>query len=91
MTVPLYVLATCAMLVGIVFGNWTGLFERHLEKTFRFEDLGHAAGPHGHRRAGGGGSELARSEPRRDWRRGSGRSTGRRSTSFMSTSFTSAS
>jgi len=38
MTVPLMVLAVCAVLAGLVFGP-TGLFERHLEKTFQFEHL----------------------------------------------------
>ena len=38
MTVPLMILAVCAVLVGLVFGA-SGLFERHLEKTFAFEDL----------------------------------------------------
>lgn len=39
MTVPLMILAVCAVLVGIVFGP-THLFEHHLEKTFQFERLG---------------------------------------------------
>jgi NADH-quinone oxidoreductase subunit L len=43
MTVPLYVLAACAALAGIVFGS-TGLFEHHLAKTFGFEGLGHVSG-----------------------------------------------
>lgn len=40
MTIPLVILAVCALGVGFAFGP-TGLFERHLEKTFRFESLGH--------------------------------------------------
>ena len=43
MTVPLMILAVCALLVGMIFGEWTGLFERHLEKTFEFERLPHLA------------------------------------------------
>jgi proton-translocating NADH-quinone oxidoreductase chain L len=38
MTVPLMILAVCALLAGLVFG-WTGIFERHLEKTTYFESL----------------------------------------------------
>jgi NADH-quinone oxidoreductase subunit L len=42
MTVPLIVLAACAILVGLLFGP-TGLFEHHLAKTYRFEDLADVA------------------------------------------------
>ncbi len=38
MTVPLMILAVCALLAGLVFG-WTGIFERHLEKTLYFDHL----------------------------------------------------
>ena len=38
MTVPLMILAACAVLVGIVFGP-THLFEHHLEKTYGFDRL----------------------------------------------------
>jgi NADH-quinone oxidoreductase subunit L len=38
MTLPLMVLAACAVLVGIVFGP-TGWFEHHLEATFAFEQF----------------------------------------------------
>jgi NADH-quinone oxidoreductase subunit L len=39
MVIPLYILAACALVVGMIFGNWTGLFERHLEHSFGFEEL----------------------------------------------------
>ena len=42
MTIPLIVLAVCALLVGLVFGP-THWFEHHLEKTFQFEHLRHLA------------------------------------------------
>jgi NADH-quinone oxidoreductase subunit L len=42
MTYPLLVLAGCAVLAGFVFGP-THWFEHHLEHTFGFEQLGHAA------------------------------------------------
>ncbi len=38
MTVPLMILAACAILVGVVFGP-THLFAHHLDKTFGFEGL----------------------------------------------------
>jgi NADH-quinone oxidoreductase subunit L len=44
MTVPLIVLAACAVLVGLLFGP-TGLFEHHLAKTYRFEDLADVVHP----------------------------------------------
>ena len=40
MTIPLVILAVCALLVGFVFGP-THLLEHHLEKTLGFEKLGH--------------------------------------------------
>jgi NADH-quinone oxidoreductase subunit L len=43
MTYPLFVLAGCAILVGLLFGS-TGWFEHHLERTLAFEALRH--GPH---------------------------------------------
>ena len=43
MIVPLYILAACAVLAGMVFG-WSGLFEHHLEKTFGFERLAEGSG-----------------------------------------------
>jgi NADH-quinone oxidoreductase subunit L len=39
MTIPLVVLAGCALVVGWLFGPPTGIFERHLDKTFGFENL----------------------------------------------------
>jgi NADH-quinone oxidoreductase subunit L len=44
MTLPLLILAVCALLAGICFGP-THLFEHHLQKTFGWELLGH--GEHG--------------------------------------------
>ena len=44
MTLPLLILAGCALLAGICFGP-THLFEHHLQKTFGWELLGH--GEHG--------------------------------------------
>ena len=44
MTLPLLILAGCALLAGIIFGP-TDLFEHHLHKTFGWELLGH--GEHG--------------------------------------------
>ena len=41
MTIPLMVLAGCAVLVGLLFGPTTW-FEHHLEQTLGFEALGHA-------------------------------------------------
>lgn len=38
MTVPLMILAGCAILVGVVFGP-THLFAHHLDKTFEYESL----------------------------------------------------
>jgi NADH-quinone oxidoreductase subunit L len=46
MTIPLIVLAVCALLVGLLFGP-TGLFEHHLAKEFRFEDLRAVSGHEG--------------------------------------------
>jgi NADH-quinone oxidoreductase subunit L len=43
MTVPLIILAVCALLVGLVFGP-TGLFERHLGHTLGFAEAGHEGG-----------------------------------------------
>ncbi|WP_165221510.1 NADH-quinone oxidoreductase subunit L [Aquisphaera insulae] len=40
MTIPLMILAACAILVGMFFGP-TELFAGHLEKTLAFEELGH--------------------------------------------------
>jgi NADH-quinone oxidoreductase subunit L len=40
MTYPLFVLAGCAILVGLLFGT-TGWFEHHLERTLAFESLHH--------------------------------------------------
>ncbi|QEH33752.1 NADH-quinone oxidoreductase subunit L [Aquisphaera giovannonii] len=40
MTIPLMILAACAILVGMLFGP-TELFAHHLEKTLGFEELGH--------------------------------------------------
>ncbi len=37
MTIPLMILAVCALVVGLAFGP-THWFEHHLAKTFRFED-----------------------------------------------------
>jgi NADH-quinone oxidoreductase subunit L len=41
MTYPLFVLAACSILAGMVFG-WTGWFEHHLERTLGCELLGHS-------------------------------------------------
>ena len=47
MTVPLYILAVCALLVGFVFGPGLGrlgpnhMFEHQIEKSLGFERLGH--------------------------------------------------
>jgi NADH-quinone oxidoreductase subunit L len=41
MTVPLMILAVCAVLVGLIFGP-TGLFEHHLERTHGLEAAEHA-------------------------------------------------
>jgi NADH-quinone oxidoreductase subunit L len=41
MTIPLIVLAVCAISVGFIFGP-THLFEHHLSRTLGFESLGHA-------------------------------------------------
>ena len=38
MTIPLMILAVCAVLAGSCFGP-TGMFEHHLEHTFGFEHL----------------------------------------------------
>ena len=49
MTIPLYILATCALLVGFVFGPGLGFiglshpFEHQVEKSFGFEHLPHNA------------------------------------------------
>jgi NADH-quinone oxidoreductase subunit L len=53
MTVPLVVLAVCALVVGLAFGP-TGRFEHHLGKTFRFESLGAGQTPAAHAGAGAG-------------------------------------
>jgi len=41
MTIPLMILAGCAVLAGVVFGP-TGWIEHHLQRMFGFEGLGHA-------------------------------------------------
>ncbi len=47
MTVPLVILAAGSLLVGIVFGPWTGLFEGLLERTPSFANLQIPEHPHG--------------------------------------------
>jgi proton-translocating NADH-quinone oxidoreductase chain L len=47
MTIPLMILAGCALLVGLIFGP-TGWFEHHVVRyTLGFESLGHPEHPHG--------------------------------------------
>ena len=41
MTFPLMILAACAVVVGIIFGSWTGLFEHHLEHTAQLQPAEH--------------------------------------------------
>ncbi len=45
MTIPLMILAVCAVVVGMAFGP-TGLFEHHLEQTYGLHAAEHAATEH---------------------------------------------